>query len=109
MKLEIANFTKALDGQFFDKWNLFSIDENNATYSFKARNMPHEDRFLPGCIAVLVEISRKPNEAGLYLISIKYESYGNTIYRDHLSKSQIANRVTFFNLLHSIIEKYENK
>lgn len=109
MILEINNFTKALEGTCFDKWNLFEIDENPTTYSFKARNKPHSKKHTLDCIAVLIEIQRHENEHGTYRVTMAYESYGNQIYTGFLTKKEIGNKVGFFRLLTEAIEKHENK
>jgi hypothetical protein len=109
MKLEIANFTKALDGKNFDKWNLFNIDESDSIYEFRARNKPHSQKADNDCIAILVIIGRYSNEAGKYKVEIAYKEYSNCIYSEYLTKEQIKSKVEFFRHLTSVIDKYENK
>lgn len=109
MKLEIANFTKALDGKHFDKWHLFNIDESDPMYAFKARNKPHSQKADLDCIAILVTINRYPNEDGKYAVALAYKEYSNRIYLGYHTKEQIRSKVLFFRDLTNVIDKYENK
>lgn len=108
MRLEIKNFSKALDGQHFDKWNIFDIEEHNSGYYFRARNKPHSEKYAHDCIAVLVEIDRNERTDGTYFIKISYETYSNTIYKGFHTKKEISNKVDFFRLLTQQIDKYES-
>ena len=107
MRLEIKNFEKALEGQHFDKWNVFEPYDTIETYSFKARNKPHSEKHEIDCIAVLIEISRNEDIEGFYQVKMCYETYTNSIYSKGHTKKEISNRTLFFNMLTNIINQYE--
>lgn len=108
MKLEIKNFENGLDGQHFDKWNIFEPYDARETYIFKARNKPHSEKHHIDCVAVLVEIDKNERTDGTYFIKIAYETYSNTIYKGFHTKKEISNKIGFFRLLTEQIDKYEN-
>lgn len=107
MKLEIKGFND-MEGQKFNKWHIFEINENNIRYQILAKDTPKGD----SANAVAIDIYKEPAKevaSNAYLIQIAYSSFDNQIWSGYVRKSHLKDKSGFFQMMLDEIDKYENK
>ena len=107
MKLQISGFDK-MEGQKFNKWHIFEINENDIRYQILAKDNIKSDY----ANAVAIDIFKEPAKevaSNAYDIRIAYSSFDNQIWSGYVRKSHLKDKSGFFQMMLDEIDKYENK
>lgn len=107
MKLQISGFDN-MEGQKFNKWHIFEINENDIRYQILAKDSPNSN----SANAVAIDIYKEPAKevaSNAYHIKIAYTSFDNHIWSGYVRKSHLKDKSGFFQIILDEIDKYENK